>query len=366
MEMRPVTLALLPEFRQTWWVFLSIVRLLFQYIERRINFASETTDLNIYQMKTKLLLLLFASFALPAAAWHVADNGDLVEDFENAEDDLDNGIHKYSFQTHNLIKVEGAPTLSLLEVRTTDDGSNHYLFAKNGWSNDYSSYGNSQIAEINVTLPGGKSLQDYKSLKLNFKNFTPKENDATQIDTWASTTLFLAYAKQGSEDVTPSAEADGPQKIITSAPGDGNADTSYFEIQRTSQYADSFTDNTREFPIKDGYVNEWSNLYPIHPRQLSGNLVLGFRLNTNTARVQYGLDNITLVSNQPQTTGVDEVAVSSDEGFEIDGAGIVCDTTTSVYTISGALVASGAGRIELRPGCYVAVCGGKATKFVIL
>lgn len=361
MEMRPVTLPRLPEFRQTWWVFLSIVRLLFQYIERRINFASETTDLNIYQMKTKLLLLLFASFALPATAWHVADNGDLVEDFENAEDDLDNGIHKYSFQAGNLKLDRGAAKMSPLEVRTTDDG-NHYLFAKigsDGWSNN----NGSQLAEINITLPGGKSLQDYKSLKVNFKNFSLNESGAE--NTWVRTCLFLTYAKMVTDEAT-TADAKGAQRTIAYAPGDGNTDVSYYEIQRTQQSANSLTEDPREFPFVDGYVNSYSNLNAIHPRQLYGNLILGFRLNSNDASHQFGLDNITLVSNQPQTTGVDEVAVSSDEGFEIDGAGIVCDAPTSVYTISGALVASGAGRIELRPGCYVAVCGGKATKFVIL
>lgn len=364
MEMRPVTLLRLPEFRQTWWVFLSIVRLLFHYVETRINFASETTDLNIYQMKTKLLLLLFASFALPAAAWHVADNGDLVEDFENAEDDLDNGIHKYSFQATNLKTDKDAPLLNTLEVRTADDGKNHYLFAKIG-AGGGAGNNTCQLAEINVTLPGGKSLQDYKSLKVNFKNFCTNVDGS--YNTWVlSNILLLTYAKMVPEEAS-SADATGAQKIIAAAPGDNNTDTSYFEIQRTKSLPDSYTENPCEFPIKDGYVNDYSNLYPIHPRQLYGNLVLAFRFNSNDSNYhQFGLDNITLVSNQPQTTGVDEVAVSSDEGFEIDGAGILCDAPTSVYTISGALVASGKGRIELRPGCYVAVCGGKATKFVIL
>ena len=280
-------------------------------------------------MKTKIFVLLFSSMALSAGAWHMTPEGNLVEDFENAEDNLDEGIHKYSVLGDNQITASDAPKPSV-EVKEDEDG-NHYLYVQHGNTGDLSKKGQTQLAVVNVTLPDGKTLDDYSTVRVNIKDLTG--------GSWLYKSLFIVCANK--------------------------AEVERFQGSSEINQMNSLTENSHEFPIKDGKYNQWNEVKTLNTKQISGDVALGFRMNNNSVNAKYGIDNVTLVAKVPQQTGVAEVNADAAGEIEICEGGVICEKPARVYSVFGQLVAEGTGRICLDGGIYVVVSDGAAEKCVI-
>ncbi len=66
--------------------------------------------------------------------------------------------------------------------------------------------------------------------------------------------------------------------------------------------------------------------------------------------------------------GVSDIAAAAGDGFTLDGTTLRADGTVTLYTVAGAIAASGEGSIDLstvNPGIYIVTAGGKASKILI-
>lgn len=293
-------------------------------------------------MKAKLLsIAVVALLAMPANAWYVAENGDIIEDFETAPEatTTENGDgttivkHPYEIEGSNVNNPTGAHT-ALPSVEVRDDNGNHYMYVHHTTELTYKNDENidcnkdgaySQLSVAYVTLPEGKKLSDYSKLRVNVQSFD---------GTWLQKTMFLTFANRAE---------------INRETNDGN-------ITKT------LTSNPYEFDIARK-ENEYNDIKVFEPDEVTGKVGIGFRYNTNSVNAAYGVDNITLVAKNVQS-GIQ--SVDSDKAMiRIQGKTVTGNGTITVYTVSGTLAACGNGRVELTPGMYIVVCKGKSMKCII-
>lgn len=293
-------------------------------------------------MKAKLLsIAVVALLAMPANAWYVAENGDIIEDFETAPEattaDNGDGItivkHPYEIEGSNVNNPTGAHT-AIPSVEVRDDNGNHYMYVhhtteityKNEENNDCPKDGAySQLSVAYVTLPEGKTLSDYSKLRVNVQSFD---------GTWLQKTMFLTFANRA----------------------EINRETNDGSITKT------LTSNPYEFNIARK-ENANNDIKVFEPDKTSGKVGIGFRYNTNSVNAAYGIDNITLVA-KPTPTGIKNVN-SEDANIRIQGSTVTGNGMISAYTVDGTLAAQGNGSIELNRGMYIVICNGKSMKCII-
>lgn len=303
-------------------------------------------------MKAKLLsIAVVALLAMPANAWYVAENGDIIEDFETAPEattaDNGDGItivkHPYEIEGSNVNNPTGAHT-ALPSVEVRDDNGNHYMYVHHTTELTYKNDENidcnkdgaySQLSVAYVTLPEGKTLDDYSKLIVNAQDCTtgwlsrepsnPKEDKRP---------LFITFANR--------AELGRVDHLVS---------------------ANKLNEGPLEFEIKEGTYNKYNEVPKLIPTDVKGKVGLGFRINTNDNTTEYGIDNITLVA-KPTPTGIKSVN-NDNANIRIQGSTVSGNGMISAYTVDGTLAAQGNGSIELTPGMYIVICNGKSMKCII-
>lgn len=285
-------------------------------------------------MKAKLLSLAVAAMlAIPANAWYVAENGDIIEDFETAPEattaEIGDGTtivkHPYEIEGSNVNKPNTNVHPTTVEVR--NENGNHYMYILRAGEGDGVF---SQIGVAYVTLPEGKSLDDYSKVRVNVQ-------DLSSGSKWLNKKKFLVYANR--------------------------AEIGFYPENNNDEPANTLTENPYEFDITNGHSNEWNENKTLNTKEIKGKVGLGFRFNDNGQNGQYGIDNITLVA-KPTPTGIKNVN-GEDANIRIQGSTVTGNGTISAYTVAGTLTSQGNGSIELKKGMYIVVCNGKSVKCVI-